>query len=741
MNLPSLHRIRRLASSFLAATLNSYSLVFFSHNRVFALILLGVSFFDLNAGLSGLVAVIVSNALAWFTGFNRAGIRAGYYGFNSLLVGMGIGIYYQPGAAFFALLLFASLLALFLTVTTEGFIGKYGLPFLSISFLLTIWLVSLAARQFTALLVSERGIYMMNEMFGIGDMSMVKTYTWFYDLRLPEVLKLYFRSLGAIFFQYYALAGILVAIGLIIYSRIAFLLSLVGFFSAYLYYLFIGADLHELSAGYIGFNFILTAIAIGGFFVIPSKHSFLWVLLMTPLVSVMLTGFHALFSQLQLSVFSLPFNLIVIMFLYVMKFRERYTTKPEMVIYQHFSPEENLYALLNHRDRFGKTQPFPVSLPFLGTWKVTQGHDGEPTHKGEWKHGLDFEVTDEEGGTWSGKGTKVEDYYAFGKPVTAPADGVVEELVDGVEDNIPGQTNLTENWGNAIVIRHAPHLFTKMTHLKKGSLKVSKGDRVRQGDLLGLCGNSGRSPFPHLHFQVQATPFIGSKTICHPLSHYLTHEKGPFRLHSFEVPKEGEEVANIEPNEVLDKGFRLIPGQKLELRVITGNGDEMPLAWEVQADALNYTYLYCPATGSRAWFTFTGRIHSFTYFEGDKRSVLFRFFLGAYKIVTGFYPGLEITDRYPVNLISNRVLLTIQDFVAPFLCFLSARFQLRYVYFSNDILNPEVGLESSSEKMTWNRKRTKARFGFKLSKRGLETFTFTEKNKTTQVVFLHGEGI
>ena len=39
-------------------------------------------------------------------------------------------------------------------------------------------------------------------------------------------------------------------------------------------------------------------------------------------------------------------------------------------------------------------QVFPVTLPFLGTWKVTQGHNGELTHQGGWKHALDFEIVD-----------------------------------------------------------------------------------------------------------------------------------------------------------------------------------------------------------------------------------------------------------------------------------------------------------------------------------------------------------
>jgi len=201
-----------------------------------------------------------------------------------------------------------------ITIGLEGVIGKYGLPYLSIPFLFGIWMVIIASKGYSALEVSERGVYNLNDMYAIGGMAMVNIYEWFNNLNIPEALRIYFKSLSAILFQYHMFAGILLAIGLVIYSRVAFLMSLIGFFAAYYFYIIIGANISELSYSYIGFNYILTAIAVGGFFIVPSRRAVAWVILLTPLVAITLSSTSVLFAHFQLSAFSLPFNIIVIYF-------------------------------------------------------------------------------------------------------------------------------------------------------------------------------------------------------------------------------------------------------------------------------------------------------------------------------------------------------------------------------------------------------------------------------------------
>lgn len=76
------------------------------------------------------------------------------------------------------------------------------------------------------------------------------------------------------------------------------------------------------------------------------------------------------------------------------------------------------------------------------------------------------------------------------------------------DDNPPGKPSGDQPDGNILVIRHEEgdsHESVMMNHLKQNSLKVKVGDKVKQGDVVAECGNSGAGPVPHLHFQLFKT--------------------------------------------------------------------------------------------------------------------------------------------------------------------------------------------------------------------------------------------
>jgi urea transporter/murein DD-endopeptidase MepM/ murein hydrolase activator NlpD len=720
---------RSTLNYFLSGILNSYSQVFFSDHRGFAVLLLVVTFLDPQAGLAGLTSVLATSVAAFLMNFNKDTISKGLYGFNSLLVGLGLGVYFAMSWYLVLIIIMAATLTLFVSVALQGIIGKYGLPFLSIPFLLVLWTFSLATPTFTSLGISERGIYMYNEIFGLGGFTLLNLYLSISGFSIPEMPRVFFISLSAIFFQYNVIAGMLIALGILLFSRIAFTLSVLGFAVAFGFYETAGANVTALDYSYIGFNYILTSIALGGFFLIPSTRSYISVFVMVPLVAILTISLNMIFINFRLPIYSLPFNLATLLFLYVLKFRVGYSAKLSEVFFQFNSPEKNLYTFLNNRQRFRFHHLVQLNLPFYGVWSVSQGHDGEYTHKGQWRHAWDFIILDRNGSQFKNNGDFPEDYFCYNKPVSAPAHGVVEKVVSDVPDNKIGDVNLRQNWGNTIIIKHADYVFTKLSHLKEGSVTVKEGESVKAGQIVGKCGNSGRSPFPHLHFQVQATPHIGSGTMDYLFSNYMVHRAGQAEFASHSSPGQNDLVSNVDANPLLVKAFNFIPGQKLAFTV-SGHPTITDVVWEIHVNPQNQAYIYCHLTDTVAYFETDGTLFYFTRYYGKKSGLLYLFFLGAYKVQKGFYTGLKLSDQYPLHQFFPTRWLWFQDFISPFFVYSHSRFSLVYKSMDDTFGAEKIVLQSNASNYMGNKHLNGIDFELEIMPCGINVFKINSSQYT-----------
>ncbi len=683
------------------SVLNSYSQVFFSSSKLLAVFLVVISFFDYGAGIGGILAVMVANSLALFLGYNRYYFTTGLYGFNALLVGLGVGLFYEPSVEVFLLIAISSVLTFFLTIVFQGVLGKYGLPFLSVPFLFAIWIVALSGSGLSALNISARGIYTYNELYSIGGKTFVDFYEFLEKGISSSFIKIYFHSLGAIFFQTHLLAGIIIALGLLIYSRITFVLSVLGYSVAWIFYRIVGIEFNSLGYTFIGFNYILTAIALGGYYLVPGRISYGWIILLLPAVVLITTSTQQIFLLFKISPYSLPFNIVVLMFLYALKLREQ---RPKRLIetpVQLGNPEKNLYLYSGNLKRFPAAYPVSASLPFYGEWTVSQGHNGEHTHKGFWRHAWDFIINDRNGKQFKNSGDYAEDYYCFGKAVLAPFDGTIIEAVNNIQDNTIGDVNTKYNWGNTVIIKHNDYLYAKLSHLKYHSIEVKPGDQVKKGQMLGRCGNSGRSPFPHLHFQFQVTPYIGSATLDYPFGHYLLKNEKGFNLQSFNFPANNQVVINPAKNEILAKALHFIPGQHLKVNVEIESergqwqNQKGAYTWQVETDVYNTTYIRNEEDGAKAYLFNSEDLHFFTNYTGKKNTALYWFFVILFKVPIGFLPNSKINDGLPVHLMFGGILKFLQDFIAPIHLFLTVDYELNMKEAGDILSSGDIEMEAS----------------------------------------------
>ena len=82
-----------------------------------------------------------------------------------------------------------------------------------------------------------------------------------------------------------------------------------------------------------------------------------------------------------------------------------------------------------------------------------------------------------------------------GQPVYAVADGVVHTA-----------KALNYSYGNYVIIAHYNGLYTLYAHGQAGSIRVSEGQYVSQGQQIMNVGSTGNSTGPHLHFEVRTSP-------------------------------------------------------------------------------------------------------------------------------------------------------------------------------------------------------------------------------------------
>jgi hypothetical protein len=204
-------------------------------------------------------------------------------------------------------------------------------------------------------------------------------------------------------------------------------------------------------------------------------------------------------------------------------------------------PEEAWWRETYWADRLGRGEPLLV-VPVTGIAEIVQGFDGSLSHFGRFRHAFDFQRP-----SWYSPAGSAGNAI-WEAAVTAPAAGVVERVRNDVADNALGVCNYADSWGNFVCIRLDQGGYALLAHLRQSTITVKSGTRVEIGTHLGAIGNSGRSPVPHLHLQVQRTAELGAPTLPFRLANFQSGKVAPLlEWNSATVPASGALVMAAEP--------------------------------------------------------------------------------------------------------------------------------------------------------------------------------------------------
>lgn len=182
--------------------------------------------------------------------------------------------------------------------------------------------------------------------------------------------------------------------------------------------------------------------------------------------------------------------------------------------------------------------PVPVAVPVCGRWRgLNSPASSVPSHTHHLAQTYALDITHEPEGAspraldpfWAPM-RRPEGFPSFGQEVLAPFDGEVIAVHGTSRDHLsrlslPGIAYLLlEGFvrslgsprhllGNHVMVRAAGRgaadgPVAVLAHLRRGSPVVQAGERVRAGQVLGQCGNSGNSSDPHVHFQLMDGPDI-----------------------------------------------------------------------------------------------------------------------------------------------------------------------------------------------------------------------------------------
>lgn len=701
----------------------SYAQILFSNRRYLGALALLITFFYPIYGIFGLSGLIISNITALLLKFDKDKIKSGFYGFNGILFGIAIPYYFEINYQIILLFIIFAVINFLITAVLEHYLATaFNLPGLSLPFIVTLYIFLIFISNYNSILFKNITHQNNFELF----------------VYIPHYLEYFFRSISVIFFNDFILSGIILTIGILFFSRVMLLIALIAYTVNYFAVPIIYPGYNNNFLLISSLNAILVSFALGGTLILISKKTIPLVIFSVIIEIVFTIFFGKILQPFYLPIFVLPFNFIVLSILYVLKFRKDQTDLV-LLYFSPGSPEENFYYHNNRKNRFENFKLVFPELPFFGNWTVSQGINGSYTHKDRFSAAWDFVITDKGNKQFTNDGNNLEDYYCYNIPVVAPLSGKVVNICNHIPDNEIGKVNLKNNWGNTIVLQHESGIFSALSHLKQKSIKVQIGDYVEKGQIIAACGNSGRSPYPHLHFQFQLTSKIGDKTLKFPFSSYIEKENDDFYLKTFDFPKENSTVSNLDVHKTIKKAYNLQLGDEFILDVNLNNTN-FTEKWEVKVDINNLQYIESD-NGAIAYIYLMDKMFFVTGFVGNKNSALYYFYLLNSKTPFMFKDFLMWNDLFPLHNLDNSFIRYLSELFLPLdeqiVCFAN------YNYINDNKDEENINISFNGE--------IKGKGIFKFYKKFLKgiftinnngkfyEFNFTSKNTLLQAKFIYSE--
>lgn len=360
------HRLARenVVLGFVDTLLRGTGQVMFQNNPLTGLLfLIGIFFNSALLGLAGLIGLVASTVAAMVLGVDRTLVRAGLFGYNGILTGIGLAVFLRWNGILVLYIIVAAVVSTIVMMALANLLRPWDMSALTAPFVLTTWLFLFAALLFAYLqptvliqpALPNPRIPVLTILRPLP-LSLAGA-----GVTVGNLAESWFRGVGEVFFQDNLVTGIIFLIAILVNSRIsaafAALGSLVGMLTALL---FLGGNGYSIYHGLYGFNSVLCAIAVGGIFFVFTWKSAIYALVCAMVGAILMGAISAFLTPLGMPALTAPFVLSAWLFLFP---KAGFQTLQPVPLADVASPEQVRRTFLD-RMRRARGEGGPVPQPY-----------------------------------------------------------------------------------------------------------------------------------------------------------------------------------------------------------------------------------------------------------------------------------------------------------------------------------------------------------------------------------------
>jgi urea transporter len=267
----------------------------------------------LGAGLLGLAA---STLAAYLLGADRDLIANGLFGFNGILVGIGLAFFLEFDLPLGIYIVFGAAVSTIVMMALINLLSPWDMPALTAPFVLTAWLLLFAVYQLDFLHPTELIAPAALDPEAAVQTELRELATGTGGVTFGNLANGLFRGIGEVMFQDNLLTGLIFLAAIAVNSRVSATFALLGSAVALVAALAMGGDGFTAYHGLYGFNAVLCAIALGGLFFVLSWRSAVYALVAAVFSVPVFAAIVVLLSPYGMPALTAPFVLTTWLFLW-----------------------------------------------------------------------------------------------------------------------------------------------------------------------------------------------------------------------------------------------------------------------------------------------------------------------------------------------------------------------------------------------------------------------------------------